>query len=338
MADPRQPAVKHFDVFAAEVEDRGDPKHFFTSPIPPDQRKERKSEHDRHVERIGRTRHFDLLCELGLVPARPAQEILPAGAYVRQIKFTLARVYTSKDDPSLYPEPNSIRREHVFKMAMVSGATWKGSIRAAAIELLIEKYKNGSGGAAEKARERAQLWRIFGDEKSGDPDYDAPYKPGKGNVIAYLNEALGLSAKNDLKDLLPWKDGEVHTEARLRCLPTFFDEHIVLDAINPRNRRTRAGSGVISMEVVPARTKGVLTLVYVPYDRYANGAGGAVATANEDWPHIAKAVAHMFLVTGFGGKKSNSCGTTIGDVEVDGTGTTLDKLHEAVLFEKAKNE
>ncbi len=51
----------------------------------------------------------------------------------------------------------------------------------------------------------------------------------------------------------------------MHCLPTFF-EQIGPDILNPRNKETRAGSTPISLEVVRAGARGLLSMVYVPFD------------------------------------------------------------------------
>ncbi len=79
-----------------------------------------------------------LLASFEIVPPQhPPSGFLPRGSLYLSFTFTLAGPYISKDDRpfhSVVPE-NPIRREWAFWVPMVSGSTWKGNMRSAALAL-----------------------------------------------------------------------------------------------------------------------------------------------------------------------------------------------------------
>ncbi|HID65327.1 MAG TPA: hypothetical protein EYP49_21630 [Anaerolineae bacterium] len=56
---------------------------------------------------------------------------LPEYSFFLYVPFTLAAPYLSKDDVPFYLHENPVRKDRVFRVPMVSGASWKGAFRAA---------------------------------------------------------------------------------------------------------------------------------------------------------------------------------------------------------------
>ena len=82
------------------------------------------------------TNQIKLLESFQIVPST-APGFLPRGSLYLSFIFTLEGPYMSKDDRpfhSTVPE-NPMRREWAFWVPMVSGSTWKGNIRSAALAL-----------------------------------------------------------------------------------------------------------------------------------------------------------------------------------------------------------
>jgi CRISPR-associated protein Cmr2 len=62
----------------------------------------------------------------------PDISALPLYSFMIHFKFKLAKPYLSHDDKVFYPnEENSLRKEKVFKLPMISPSSWKGNLRAA---------------------------------------------------------------------------------------------------------------------------------------------------------------------------------------------------------------
>ena len=279
-----------FEVFAAEVKVSPWFREF--------------TEHTRKddLRQLARSLETKLMRDLGVsLPVTPNASALPPGSFFYPVEFTLNRNYVSRDDPSYYPTDNPIRRDHIFKVPMVSGSTWKGSLRAAAIELLLERPEE------HFAAERLALWKLFGDEKGEPGERD------EGSLSAYLDRERPAS-RETFRGLLSkehGRDEDIHNKGRLRCFPTFF-EKIGLDYLNPRDRTKRAGSVPITMEVVPAGTAGVLHILYCPFDLIGRNEK-MHGERQRDWRLLREAISHMMLVSGFGGKKSVGCGTALLD-------------------------
>jgi CRISPR-associated protein Cmr2 len=287
------------DVFASGLR-AGDRRLFFSAFENQDKK--------RTLESLGRIHEHSLLSALRFIPsAAEAARGLPPHAHFIRIEFTLARNLVTRDDPSYYPTDNTIRRDHVFKVPMISGASWKGAIRAAAAECLLERNARKHDDATTAA-ERLRLWQIFGDEKDNE-----------GGLGQYLDKECGTEAFGKLKEeRLRRGPDEIHTEGRLRCLPTFFDR-IAQDVLNPRRRDTRAGSVPITLEVVPAKTVGVLCMVYFPFDLI----GGPEETVHEssarDWELVASAITRVLSVSGVGGKKTSGFGVCDVNIKLNTT-------------------
>jgi hypothetical protein len=140
-----------------------------------------------------------------------------------------------------------------------------------------------------------------------DVVFKCPVMPGsswKGAIRASAREQ-----EAELRVLFgPEKDEpEPHNEARLHCLPTFFTV-ISRDILNPRNRKTRAGSAPINLEVIAAGTIATLQMIWSPFDLLGGTAEEIEKAWQADWKIVRVAVAHMFDEGGVGAKKSLSFG------------------------------
>lgn len=58
-------------------------------------------------------------------------QMLLQGSFSLQFRFTLEEPVVSKDDAPFYPHENPLRKEWVFKVPMIAGSGWKGSLRSA---------------------------------------------------------------------------------------------------------------------------------------------------------------------------------------------------------------
>lgn len=87
---------------------------------------------------------------------------LPEGSVLLEFAFKLEKPYVSRDDAAFYPIDNPVRKERIFKAPYVAGSSWKGSLRAAAVEGLLLREQTGE----ERVAERLDLIDVFGDEKA----------------------------------------------------------------------------------------------------------------------------------------------------------------------------
>jgi len=227
--------------------------------------------------------------QLGLTGASAALpfDLLLRGAVLLEFDFTLEKQYLSRDDTPFYPIDNPVRKEFVFKTPMVSGSSWKGNLRSAAVENMLTRNTSPD----QKRQERYSLIDVFGDEKgNGDEPSTHPDRA----LGQFLNDYFGFCPLG-------------RRRGRLRCLPSYFDR-IDLDVLNPRDRETRAGTQPIVFEVVPPGATARFGLFYFPFDLLGHSDSKRTAAVREDWRLIGEAVHQMLRVSGFGAKKSSGCG------------------------------
>ena len=91
---------------------------------------------------------------------------------------------------------------------------------------------------------------------------------------------------------------------RLQFYPTFFDR-IGLDIINPHDRKTKAGTVPIYFEIVPEKTQGEFSLLYVPFDLI--GEDEAIVM-KEDLLLICNALKLLFEEYGISAKRTSGYG------------------------------
>ena len=99
----------------------------------------------------------------------------------------------------------------------------------------------------------------------------------------------------------------------LTLFPTYFD-NIKFEIINPHDRETKAGKNPIYYEVVPSKSTGLFSLLYVPFyisDEENAHVNDKIAI---DIDLVAKGLKSMFLTYGFGAKTSSGFGITENDL------------------------
>ena len=253
--------------------------------------------------------------EVTVAPVLPNLSLFPAGAWAVQITFTLRKPYISKDDVDFYILDNPVKKEWIFKVPYVAPSQWKGALRAAMVRELAEENTALDDNAW--IERRLQLVRLFGNEK-GVGIEDERFE-------AYLDKLRSHAAKTyreRLKKLTPTG----FLAGRLHFYPTFFDK-IGLEVINPHDRETGAGRYPIYFECVPAGTRGVFTLLYVPLD-----VGPADEnTCQDDLRAVARGIHAMLTEYGFGAKTSSGYG--VADVNQEEIQVQPGTWHETFMRE-----
>jgi CRISPR-associated protein Cmr2 len=120
----------------------------------------------------------------------------------------------------------------------------------------------------------------------------------------------------------------------LTLFPTYFDD-IKFEIINPHDRETKAGKNPIYYEVVPAKSTGLLSLLYVPFyvsDEKKEHVNDKIAI---DIYLVAKGLKSMFLTYGFGAKTSSGFGIAENDL-IEGKITLKSKCVTAPVHEDIK--
>ena len=240
--------------------------------------------------------------------AMPDLQHLPTGTWFLQLTFTLAKPYISKDDDPFYvaESVNPVRKDKVFKVPMVSAASWKGLLRWTAMQVrLAEKKKALSD--QEFAKERFRQTRLFGDEKGEEPgaakDFAKYLNDMRPHAVSHYQQLVkqyfGLDA--NAKEL-------PHHSGRLMCYPTFFNL-IDVEVINPHSRKTKAGTHPIYLECVPDGAQGTFSLLYVPFDLIGQPNEAIIKQAKADLQIIAEAIGAMMLTYGFSAKRTSGYGT-----------------------------
>jgi CRISPR/Cas system CMR subunit Cmr6 (Cas7 group RAMP superfamily) len=259
------------------------------------------------IRRIGVNEHLlaDRIYsgELFRLVSEPSHDLsyLPPYSFFVSIEFTLRKPFISRDDDEFYVYDNSISKEKVFKVPYVRASSWKGNLRWAAYKKLIDKLHSMSqeekiGEKSALVHERLALARIFGNEKD---IMDLHLK----RLLGSLNEEY----EKELQETYEKKGGEeVSFQGRLQFYPTFFNT-IGLDVINPHDRKTRAGTVPITLEVVPENVEGAFSLLYVPFDMIENKTV-LKTQVSEDLMTICRAIRDMLMVHGFSAKKTSGYG------------------------------
>ncbi|WP_456408637.1 RAMP superfamily CRISPR-associated protein [Caldithrix abyssi] len=219
-------------------------------------------------------------------------------SFILQTRIQLTAPYFSSDDDDFYLIQNPCLKETVFKVPMVRGSGWKGTIATAFRELIndnttsisksekIQSYLRLFGTGSQEFRKLEQMIKDHL-EKSKQLDFSA--------IINFALFELGL--KLDARDIEMLKNESSMQEwiearlgaklekaywqshkGRLIIYPTYFDR-LSLEIINPHSRKTRVGTNPIHYEVVPAGTTGTLQMVYIPFD-------GVLMNNSELWQQI----------------------------------------------------
>jgi len=214
---------------------------------------------------------------------------LPKYSFTVCVNFKLLEPYFSKDDDEFYIIQNPVLKEHVFKVPMVRGSSWKGAL-AGAFKKLLNKIDN------EKSKIIESYLRIFGagsDSIKGIESYlkekSKNLEDFKNNILEFILFELGMKVTKDDIDEIKAENNEdkliqklqekIFQKIKKNDLPIEFQTHkgkaifyptyfnkLSLEIINPHDRRKRAGTVPIHYEVVPKDTEGILQIVYIPFD------------------------------------------------------------------------
>ncbi|MGE0683950.1 MAG: RAMP superfamily CRISPR-associated protein [Candidatus Binatia bacterium] len=252
---------------------------------------------------------------LGLLDPSPHLiEVLPAGSWFLQFTFTLAKPWMSKDDDPFYvtESVNPVRKEKVFKVPMMSAASWKGLLRWTALRVRLVEMADQLNDEAF-AQERFRQTLLFGDEKGEEPGQIRDFAAYVDSLKQSAKEVYRQKVKEYFLGDANAKDIPHHS-GRLSFYPTFFDL-IDVEVINPHSRKTKAGTHPIYLECVPASAKGTFSLLYVPFDLIGKPANKMKTQAKEDLELITLAVREMMLTYGFSAKRTSGYGTARDEIE-----------------------
>lgn len=272
------------------------------------------------------------LQSLGLeAPEAEVVQHLPLGSWFLQFTFTLAKPWISKDDDPFYvaESVNPLRKDKVFKVPMMSAASWKGLLRWTAMQVRLSTQTDPQ----KFAQERFIQTLLFGDEKGEEPGQAKDW-------AAYLDKLGGETARQEYEQKVrahfhfEEKDAMPHHSGRLMFYPTFFNG-IDVEVINPHSRETKAGTHPIYLECVPAGARGTFSLLYVPFDLIGQSEEDIRQQAAEDLQRVAEGLQAMFLTYGFSAKRSSGFGVAQNEIENLIIATT--KAHLSQLAQEVKN-
>jgi len=250
-------------------------------------------------------------------------EKLPKYSFAVWVKFILVEPYFSRDDDDFYIIQNPVLKEHVFKVPMVRGSSWKGALAGVFKKLLndnrekskiIESYLRifGAGsdsikGVESYLREKSNSLEDFRNKvlefilfelgmKITKKDIDGVEedtgngKNGQSNFIDFLSKKIIEKFKKSQSNLPI--EFQTH-KGRAIFYPTYFDK-ISLEIINPHDRRKRAGTVPIHYEVVPKdtekNTEGILQIVYIPLDGVLKKDKDLKEEVEQDLDYLCKAI------------------------------------------------
>lgn len=249
-----------------------------------------------------------------LEPSLGLIEGFPVGSWFLQFIFTLAKPWMSKDDDPFYvaESVNPVRKDKVFKVPMMSAASWKGLLRWTGMHMrLLETIDQLSDEAFAQERFRQAL--LFGDEKGEEPGQTKDF-------AAYLDGLKPSARELYVRKIKEYFLGDAnakdmpHHSGRLSFYPTFFDL-IDVEVINPHSRRTKAGTHPIYLEWVPAGAKGTFSLLYVPFDLIGKPENEVKTQAKDDLALVVEAVSAVMLTYGFSAKRTSGYGTARDGIE-----------------------
>lgn len=244
-----------------------------------------------------------LMQNIGMASSSPDLSLLPPGSWFLQFAFKLAKPWISKDDDPFYvaESVNPVRKDKVFKVPMMSAASWKGLLRWTAMHTRLAQKKDDFD-PQRFATERFVQTLLFGDEKGEEPGQTKDFAAHLNGLKpeARAEYARLLRQYYDLKqdDPLP------HHSGRLMFYPAFFDL-IDVEVINPHKRTTKAGTHPIYLECVPASAQGTFSLLYAPFDRAGEDLSDE---GGKHLRYLAPIIQAMFLTYGFSAKRSSGYG------------------------------
>jgi len=264
----------------------------------------------------------------------PDLSTLPPFSFFLEFKFSLETPYLSKDDDEFHVCKNPLRKDWVFKVPMVSGSTWKGSLRWAATKRFTDDLATMDNGIATERR--LSLIRLFGAEKEGIEKAESM------KFEAYLDlkikDRFGEEGEKIIKQFrkeprekkIVNKDG--FGKGRLYFYPSFFDK-IDLEVINPHDRKTKAGTIPVTIESVPVGSTASFRLLYAPLVKTDQ------TEVLDDLKILAEAIESMMLTYGFSAKKSAGFGIAKPDCKIRIVGSPLPGEYDTCeLLKKSIND
>jgi len=248
-------------------------------------------------------------------------EKLPKYSFAVWVNFKLLEPYFSKDDDEFYIIQNPVLKEHVFKVPMVRGSSWKGALAGAFKKLFNEKDNS------EKIESYLRIFGAGSDSIKGIESYlkekSKNLEDFKNNILEFILFELGMkitkkdidgvekdtgNGKNEQSNVIDFLSKKIiekfkkyqsnlPTEfqthkGRAIFYPTYFDK-ISLEIINPHDRRKRAGTVPIHYEVVPSGTEGILQIVYIPFDGVLKRDNELKEEVEKDLDWLCKAIKNL---------------------------------------------
>ena len=248
-------------------------------------------------------------------------EKLPKYSFAVWVNFKLIEPYFSKDDDEFYIIQNPVLKEHVFKVPMVRGSSWKGALAGAFKKLFNEKDNS------EKIESYLRIFGAGSDSIKGIESYlkekSKNLEDFKNNILEFILFELGMkitkkdidgvekdtgNGKNEQSNVIDFLSKKIiekfkkyqsnlPTEfqthkGRAIFYPTYFDK-ISLEIINPHDRRKRAGTVPIHYEVVPSGTEGILQIVYIPFDGVLKRDNELKEEVEKDLDWLCKAIKNL---------------------------------------------
>lgn len=270
-------------------------------------------------------KYYDRQCEdfldpLSLEINQPSISFFPPGSWALRLSFILRKSYISRDDTDFYILDNPVKKEWVFKVPYIAPSQWKGALRSAMVQKLVEDAPSSE----VFAKRRFKMAMLFGDEKGEEP----------GNLkglAKYLDDNGGPEAAHKYRQMVQ-QDFRVdsdkqlsHHQGSLHFYPTYF-RRIGLEVINPHDRGTGTGKQPIYFECVPKDTNGTFTLLYVPLF----GPEVSEEEAKEDLEAVTRGVKAMMTRYGFGAKTSSGFGVA----DVDRNKTIVEPAHLKPIWDE----
>jgi len=147
-----------------------------------------------------------------------------------------------------------------------------------------------------------------------EPVFKVPYFPGsswKGNFrkAALRLISQGVGSREVYERLFgPEIEQEEAFQGRLFFYPTFFDR-LDLGVINPHSRRTKAGTNPILEELAPVGSRGVVSVLYLPYSIILRlDAEGLRREVPEDLKFLSEILTSVLHIWGFSARGSRGFG------------------------------
>ncbi|MEO1783993.1 RAMP superfamily CRISPR-associated protein [Thermodesulfobium sp. 4217-1] len=260
---------------------------------------------------------------------------LPIYSFIIRAEFKLKQPYFSKDDDEYYIIQNSCLKDKAFKVPMIRGSGWKGALAGSFKELINEK--DNLDGKREIINSYLRIFGAGSENIKGIEEYlkenSSDIEQFKEKILEFMLFELGMKIDKDLideikskksyeelKNILCEKISEKHQKdnknlpiefqthkGRAIFYPTYFDK-LSLEVINPHDRRKRAGTQPIFYEVVPKETKGILQIIYVPFDAVLKADNEIKDEAKKDLENLMSAIERV-SENGIGAKTKLGWGT-----------------------------